>query len=85
MIDYMKSEILAYIQEEILDGELAIDAGEDLLNSGFVDSMGFVRLVGFLEEQFGVEVPPEDMTIEHFQSVNVMVAYLEAKLKAQSA
>ncbi|MEM0993019.1 MAG: acyl carrier protein [Bacteroidota bacterium] len=73
----MKEKIIQYIQEEILqEGDDPITADEDLLTSGLLDSMAAMRLIGFLEEEFGVSVPPEDMVIEHFITVNAMEDYL---------
>lgn len=58
---------------------LQIGDDEDLLLSGLVDSLGVVRLIAFLEEQTGVSIPPGEITIENFGTVNAMVAYLETK------
>jgi len=41
---------------------------DDLLTSGLVDSLGMMSLVAFIEEQFGVAVPPEDVTLETFST-----------------
>ncbi|MEL6719696.1 MAG: acyl carrier protein [Bacteroidota bacterium] len=76
----MKDKIIQYIQKEILqEGDEPITSDEDLLTSGLLDSMAAMRLIGFLEEEFEVKIPPEDMVIEHFMTVDAMKEYLTAK------
>ena len=56
------------------NGEL--DEAENLLAAGIIDSLGILRLVSFVEEKFGIEVPDEDVTIDNFQSVKSMSDYV---------
>jgi acyl carrier protein len=37
-----------------------------------------IQLVSFIAEQLGFEVPPEDVTIEHFGTVSLLAGYLDA-------
>ena len=76
----MTSDILiAYIQEQLLGANsgVDIDPSDDLLGSGLVDSMGMMSLINFIEERFDFKVPPEDMVIEHFMTVEAISSYLE--------
>jgi acyl carrier protein len=41
----------------------------DLFERGYVDSVGFVELIEFLSEKFGVEIPDEDLLSDDFSSV----------------
>lgn len=68
--------IIDYILEEILDDLDELDADEDLLADGMVDSLGMVRLVAFIEDELGIVVPPEDFVVENFLSVDHITAYL---------
>jgi len=66
-----------YIREELMNGSDAnLDESENLLAAGIIDSLGILRLVSFVEERFGVEIPDEDVTIENFQSVKAISDYL---------
>lgn len=80
----MKDSIKTFLNEEILaaDAESGVEDGDDLLLSGRVDSIGMMRLVAFVEERFGIQVPPEDVTIERFQSIETIAAYLEGRKAA---
>ena len=66
-----------YISQSLLDGR-AIEADENLLLSGLLDSLGVMSLVAFIEQQFQIAVPFEDVTIENFASLTTMTAYIRA-------
>lgn len=76
----MRERIARYIAEELIgpgaDGARAISPDEDLLGGGLVDSLGIMSLVFFIEEQAGVHIPPEDVTIDNFQTLAAIDAYL---------
>lgn len=74
----MKAQLRDYINHELLgsrNGTL-IDDDEDLLGSGLIDSIGMASVVLFIEATCGIDVPPEDVTIDHFYSLNAIEAYL---------
>ena len=50
----------------------------DLVETGVMDSLQFVRLVLHLEEDFGLHISLEDLGIDHFRSI-VNIAELVAK------
>jgi acyl carrier protein len=69
-----------YIQTELLnDPAIQIDADEDLLLSETLDSLRVMRLVQHLENETGIAVPPEDVTLENFQSLRRIDAYLTGR------
>ncbi len=72
LIDYLKQEIL---HDETID----ISSSDNLLASGLVDSMGIVRYISWISERWNIEIPPQDMTIEHFITIDAIVAYLESR------
>ncbi len=69
-----------YIREELMNGSSTeLDETENLLAAGIIDSLGILRLVSFVEEKFGIEVPDEDVTIDNFQSVKAMSDYVASQ------
>jgi acyl carrier protein len=44
----------------------------DLLDGGYVDSIGFVELLEFLGEHFGVEVPESELLSDEFSTIDGM-------------
>jgi acyl carrier protein len=75
-----------FISTELLANRQDLNLGPDdnLLISGLIDSLGVMRLVSFIEDNFGVHVPPEDVTIENFQSISILSAYLESRTQVTS-
>ena len=77
----MKDKVAEYISRELMsrkDGE-TITPDQDLLISGLLDSLGVMSLVHFLEQEFEVGIPPEDVTIENFQTVEAICGYLSGR------
>ncbi len=73
----MQKKIIDYIKNEIADEPFdAIEEQEDLLGGGIIDSMGMIRLIAFLEKEFQINVPPEDMVLENFMTVERISIYL---------
>lgn len=69
--------ILTFITSQLLDApHSSLTADDELLGSGLIDSLGVMRLIQFLEDQFELRVPPADVTIEHFSTVATIVAYI---------
>jgi acyl carrier protein len=76
----MKTALIQFLSEEILTGASSpLQPGDDLLTSGLLDSLGVMQLVWFIEREFEIQVPPEDVTIDNFQSVDCIVEYLDAR------
>lgn len=74
--DTMRGQLLQFIIEELLDGE-QIESNENLLADGVVDSLGMMRLVAFVQEKVGTSIPPQDLTLENFRTVDAISSYLE--------
>jgi len=77
----MQEKIIKYIEEELSseDIEDGIEPTEDLLGSGILDSLGMMKLIGFIEEEFNCKVLPEEMVIENFMTVGHITDYLKLK------
>ena len=77
----MKLLVRSYVVNELLSGRTVSD-DEELLVSGLVDSIGVMRLVVYLEQQCEITIPPQDVTIEHFATINTITAYLTERVPA---
>lgn len=71
--------LLDFIERELADNGAAIDLDDELLTTGKIDSLGLMRLVSFIGEEFSVTVPYEDILIENFKSVRAIDAYLQQR------
>ena len=65
--------------EILIEQGVKIESQDDLLEDGLIDSLGVMRLITYLESEFGVKVPPQDMVIENFITVEAMVNYIDSK------
>lgn len=73
--DIDATTLKAFIEMELLNGQ-SVEPDQDLLLSGLLDSLGVMALVAFIEEQRGDVLPPEDVTLENFASIDAMLTYL---------
>jgi acyl carrier protein len=81
----MKAVLAEFIGDQLLNGRVrgGVSEDDDLLGSGLVDSLGIMQLVWFIEKEFGMDVPAEDVTIENFQSVAKIEVYLNGRRSEQ--
>lgn len=75
----MRDKIRSIVIENLLNGK-EVSGDQDLLISGIIDSLGVMRLVRLLEAEFDIKIPAEDVVIEHFGSIDMLTAYLEARI-----
>ena len=71
LFDYIRTEI-AYDQVE----ELALD---DPLLDGVLDSLGMLRLAGFVEERYSIVIGDEDLVPENFATIAALAGFLRTK------
>ena len=82
----LQATLLQFVNEDLLvGGDLVVEAADEIVLDGTVDSLGVARLVGFVEVTLGVSIPPEDVTIENFRSIDTLAAYLRRRLGSDSA
>ena len=60
-------------------GSGPLDPRADLLARGIIDSFGLIGLIASLEKAFGIEIVEEDIVPEHFQSLERLAAFVDAK------
>jgi acyl carrier protein len=71
------SPVQKFINSELLYREdQAIDHSMNLIENGVIDSMTLLRLVSFLETQYGIEIPDEDIVPDNFRSLESIQAFL---------
>jgi acyl carrier protein len=77
----IEADIERYIVEEILlgSGDSRLDPNESLIDAGILDSLALLRLIGFVEERFGVTVDDVEVVPDNFESINATKAFIEMK------
>ncbi len=78
----VKSQVRAFIAENFLMGANAAKFADtdSFLDLHIIDSTGFLELVTFLEERFGIRIEDEEMIPENLDSLDSIEAYVEKKL-----
>lgn len=80
-MEQYKDQIRNFILENA-HGDKNLIADDTLIfREGFFDSMGFLSLIGFLEENFNVVPEDEDLVDENFESVNAVTNYIGSVVK----
>jgi acyl carrier protein len=71
-----------FIVDELImgDQQTRIDPDASLISSGVVDSLALLRLIAFVEEQFGVTVEDDEVMPENFETLNIIESFVTAKL-----
>ncbi len=78
--------IKGYIVDSILfgdDGRLTEDVS--FQRSGILDSTGFLGLITFVEEKFGIAVADDEVVPENFDTLQKISAYVARKLNGNGA
>ncbi|GAA2046373.1 acyl carrier protein [Streptomyces carpaticus] len=61
-----------------------LDDDVDIFTLGFVNSLFAMELVMFLEKEFGLRIPNEEMSLDNFRTVSAMSA-LVGRLRTPDA
>jgi len=76
----LEAVINDYISRELVQDQslLPLENTTQLLETGILDSLSLLRLVIFVQEQFGITVDDLDLVPENFASVDDICSYLRS-------
>jgi len=77
--DNLRSTLHDFIVSEILFRETPLAPDEDLFDAGF-DSLSLSRLLVFVEERFGVNIPEEEVVIDEIATIDTMATFVAGYL-----
>jgi acyl carrier protein len=74
----------AYVQENFLytRHDVELRETESLFGRNIIDSLGVMELIAFVQSEFGVEVPDEMITEEHFGTLRAIANFVLDKRAA---
>jgi acyl carrier protein len=58
------------------------DENLNLVEFGIIDSLGVLKLVAYLESDFGIVVQPEELSVDLFSSLGEISRFVERKSEA---
>jgi acyl carrier protein len=70
------AKIHGFLMEETGMTEDEFNTETKLFSEGFIDSFTMTAVLAFLEEETGVEIPQAEITLENFDTIDNMVAFL---------
>ena len=82
----IKQQIREHIRENILFGnDDVLDDNTSFTESGILDSTGFLQLITFLEETYGIEVSDEELDPENLETLAKISHFIENKLDKKTS
>ncbi len=75
----IKEKVKTYVVQTAYSGENEIKDSTLIFSEGYFDSMGFVMLISFLEENFGLSVNDDELIEENFESINAVTDFVARK------
>jgi acyl carrier protein len=77
----VKDRVRGFIVGELMheDTQTAVGDDDSLLERGILDSLGLVRLLTFLEKEYRIVVPDEEVIPDHFETINAIVALVKQR------
>ena len=82
-----KETVRKYLSDNILMSDSFDGIADDtsFVRRGIIDSTGFLELVTFLEQTWGISVADEEMVPENLDSLNRIEAFVRRKLASDPA
>lgn len=77
----LKQQIRTFIEENLVvfEDEAEFSDSDNIFAMGFVNSLFAMKLVNYIEVNFGMEIDNDDLEISNFSSVDKIAAFIEAK------
>ena len=78
----VKESIKEYIVNElVVDKQYdSLSDSDQLIESGIIDSLGIMKLIGFIEDSLSVQIDDMELIPENFSSVDAISSLVESKL-----
>lgn len=73
-------DIKKYIENNILSSDVRIDASTNLQQAG-IDSFSTVEIILFIERQYGVMIPDDQLVPDNFKTLQALAATVQALLQ----
>jgi D-alanine--poly(phosphoribitol) ligase subunit 2 len=71
-----ENKIKEFLENNFLIDFDEIEANQNLFESGFIDSYGFIELINFLENEFDITIQNEELVNESLISLSSITNYI---------
>lgn len=78
----IKESIRNYIKSELVNNKdhRELSHSDQLIESGVIDSLGMMKLIGFLEDNHSVQIDDMELVPENFSSIDAIASLVEKKM-----
>ena len=78
-----KAKIKEFIKTEVNPDRNLEGLGDDelLVDSGIIDSLGILKIMAFLDEEFGVDLSDQQITPDNFKNITSICSLVETNKK----
>jgi len=80
-ISIIREKIRLYVVQSAYCSENQIQDRTLIFKEGFFDSMGFVMLISFLNDNFSISVSDNELIEENFESIDAITNFTFSKIK----
>ena len=80
-MDHIREVILEFVEREYKLPEDADLKTFDLMENGYIDSMGLVQFVALLEDEFDIEFTADELRSPEFKTVAGLEAIIQGKVR----
>jgi acyl carrier protein len=75
----IKEKVKNYVLQAVYAEKEKIKDNSLIFKEGYFDSMGFMVLIAFIEEEFGIKTDDSDLLEENFESINAISDFVIRK------
>ena len=75
--EQLRDNIRNYIYKSILDEEHKIKYNTHLYSNSLISSMDHLKLINYLENEFNISIPMNDLSIDEFDTVNQITDFID--------
>jgi acyl carrier protein len=75
----IREKIKNYVLQAVYADKEKIKDSTLIFKEGYFDSMGFMVLISFIEEEFGIKTNDSDLLEENFESINAISEFIIRK------
>jgi acyl carrier protein len=78
-IEEIKKDVFEFVYDNAFTSRENITDDVLIFKNGFLDSMGLLILITYLEDTFKIQTADTDLVEENFESINAIAAFVEKK------
>lgn len=78
-VTIIRNKVKTYIQQAVYVDKEKISESSLIFKEGYMDSMGFISLISFIEEEFRIKTVNSDLLETNFESINAITDFVSRK------